>query len=53
MNNNIFPSDKKSKGHLESQKTLSIISGIRKIERKKRQKEKVEAGCIRVWCAVA
>ncbi|KAK8386975.1 hypothetical protein O3P69_017970 [Scylla paramamosain] len=38
-------SDKKSKGKIESQKTLSIISGIKKIEKKKREIQKKEAGC--------
>ncbi|KAK8386952.1 hypothetical protein O3P69_017970 [Scylla paramamosain] len=37
-------SDKKSKGKIESQKTLSIISGIKKIEKKKREIQKKEAG---------
>ncbi|KAK8386935.1 hypothetical protein O3P69_017970 [Scylla paramamosain] len=35
-------SDKKSKGKIESQKTLSIISGIKKIEKKKREIQKKE-----------
>ncbi|XP_050700558.1 F-actin-uncapping protein LRRC16A-like isoform X6 [Eriocheir sinensis] len=43
-------SDKKSRGKLESEKTLNILSGIRMIEKKRRQKEKKtpEAGCITV-----
>lgn len=45
-----FPSDKKSRGKIESEKTLNILSGIRMIEKKRRQKEKKtpEAGCITV-----
>lgn len=46
-----FPPDKKSKGKIDSEKTVNIISGIRMIEKKRRQKEKknLEAGCIIVW----
>ncbi|XP_045104881.1 F-actin-uncapping protein LRRC16A-like isoform X23 [Portunus trituberculatus] len=48
-------SDKKPKGKIESQKTLSIISGIKKIEKKKREIQKKEAGCTGEsleWCDV-
>lgn len=42
-----FYSDKKLKGRAEVEKTVKIINGIRKIERKKKQKVKVdETECI-------
>lgn len=48
----IFYSDKRQKGRAESKKTVTIINGIRKIERKKRQKVKVNRTGYIVWIVV-